>query len=773
MFRKIIVLLVTFLAFAGVAKAQLDDVDDGFTIVDNTFNPNRALDSLHAGHKKVPKRLKVWTIDDRFGDIIPQLPDTTHENFMNSVFTAGRYGEYNTTGNLGSPRIARIATDRDFRPDFAFTEPLGYFNTKPTELRYTNTLSPITHLYFNSCGSRDNGEDHLKVLFATNVNKEAGFGFKFDYLYGRGYYQSQNTSLFDYTMWGSYLGPRYQAHLSFSIDHSKNSENGGIVNDDYVTHPESTSESYDTDEIPVNFSNNWNRNHSFQMNLAHRYNIGFNKKVPMTEEEKEAKRFAMKAKAEQEAAKKAAQQEEQPKGRPDDAKISDMTLGRPDDAKIVGDINNDSLKLALQEAKKQQEELADSLKQLAETEKEDTSWLKDEYVPVTSFIHSLRLESNERTYLAYKTPSEYFLDRYDFINYSAPGDSLYDVTNRFAMRNIFAVSLHEGLNKYVPMGAKLFIAHQLRSYELPALGENLTTKYNEMNFSAGAQIIKTTGKKFNYTATGELTFAGEDVGDVKIDGEGSMGFHLFKDTVSVNLKAFYHLTNPEFLQRHYHSKFLWWDHDGFNKQMHTHLEGIFNVGRTNTTLRLAYDNLQNLVYLAESYSRTTNKAITGFTADYRQTSKNISLLTASLQQDLTYGVLNWQNRITFQKSSDQNILPVPAINVWTNLFLKFRIAKVLRVQFGVEAYYFTKYNAPEYCAHLGQYAVQENEEVKTEVGNYPIINAYINCKLRQCRFFVMMTHLNASSGSGNYFLTPHHPLNKSVLRLGLAWIFNN
>lgn len=751
--------------------AQLGDVDDGFTIVDNSFNPNRALDSLHAGHKKVPKRLKVWTIDDRFGDIVQQVPDTAQENFMNSIFTAGRYGEYNTTGNLGSPRIARIATDRDFRPEYAFTEPLGYFNVKPTELRYTNTLSPITHLYYNSCGSRDNGEDHLKVLFATNVNKDAGFGFKFDYLYGRGYYQNQNTSLFNYTMWGSYLGPRYQAHLSFKFDHTKNSENGGITDDNYITHPESTSESYDTDEIPTNFTNNWNRNHTFHLNLAHRYNIGFNRKVPMTEEEKEAKRFAMKAKEEQEAAKKAA--EEKPKGRPDDAKIESKMLGRPDDAKVVGDITNDSLRNAILAAKKEQEALADSLKQLAGTEKEDTSWLKDEYVPVTSFIHSMRLESNERTYIAYRTPKDFFLDRYAMINSSAPGDSLDDVTKRFALRNIFAVSLHEGLNKYVPMGAKVFLAHQLRNYELPELGVDRTKTYNEMNVSAGVQIIQTTGKKINYTATGELTLAGEDVGDVKIDGEGTLGLHLLNDTMAVKLKGFYHLTNPEFLQRHYHSKFLWWDHDGFNKQMHTHLEGVFNLGRTNTTLRLAYDNLQNLVYLAESYSRSENNAITGFTADFRQTSKNISLLTASLQQDLTYGVLNWQNRITFQKSSDQNILPVPAINVWTNLFLKFRIAKVLGVQFGAEVYYFTKYNAPEYCSHLGQYAVQENETVKTEVGNYPIINAYVNCKLRQCRFFAMMTHLNAGSGSKKYFLTPHHPLNKSVLRLGLAWIFNN
>lgn len=765
-FLAILILVVT--TVTGV-RAQVNDYDDGFTVTDNTFNPNRALDSLKSDHKKVPKGMYVWSIDDSFGDIIPQKRDTAQHLVMNTIFTEGLYGEYNTTGNLGSPRIARIATNRDFTPRDGFLEPYSYFITKPSELRFTNTLSPITNLYYNSCGDKTNGEDHLKALFATNVNKEAGFGFKFDYLYGRGYYQNQSGAYFDYSMWGSYIGQRYQAHLILSFDHMKTTENGGISDDEYITHPEAQSDDYASDEIPTILSSNWNRNDAFHLTLSHRYNIGFHKEVPMTEEEKEAKRFALESKK----ANEAAQTETDKKDNTPTAPVGRFT-GRPTDAVIVGDLPNDSVKDdARRLAEEKAKAVADSLMEAKRLEEADTSWTKDVYVPVTSFIHNMSMETNTHTYIAYASPSNYYLNEYAALSDKALGDSIYDDTRYTTLRNRFAVALMEGLNKYVPMGVKLFATHDLTHYQLPEIGTNAFGSYNESNFSVGGQIIKTQGNTLHYKAMIETTLIGENVGDVRIDGDGDVKFPFLKDTVDVTLKAFYHLTNPTFQQRHYHSKHFWWDNDGFNKQMHTHLEGSFLVRRTQTRLRVAYDNLQNYVYLAESYTRPTASTIANFTANMRQTSKNISLVTASLQQDFKLGPLRWENIVTLQKSSDSDILPVPTVNVWTNLYLDFRIAKVLKVHFGADMYWFTKYNAPEYCSQLGQYAVQENASVRTSTGNYPYVSAYLNFKLKQCRFFIMMSHINGGSGSKNYFLTPHHPQNGRTFRTGLVWTFNN
>ena len=118
-------------------------------------------------------------------------------------------------------------------------------------------------------------------------------------------------------------------------------------------------------------------------------------------------------------------------------------------------------------------------------------------------------------------------------------------------------------------------------------------------------------------------------------------------------------------------------------------------------------------------------------------------------------------------------LPLPTLNIWTNLFLKFSIAKVLKVELGADMTWFSKYKAPFFSPQLNQYVIQKNEEAKVELGNYPFINVYANFHLKHARFFVMMSHVNAKSGNRNYFLAPHYPQNLAVLRLGISWNFFN
>lgn len=763
-------MLLTVMTFAQ--RDYNDDFDDGFTVRDNSFNPNRAIDSLDASHKEVPKGLKVWTISERFGDQIEAKPDTSMHLFMNTVFNSGMYQEYNTTGNIASPRISRIATDRDYAPKNPFQEPYGYFITSPWDLRFTNTLSPITNVAYYSCGDKLDGEDKLKVLFASNINKDAGFGFKFDYDYGRGLYQNQSIALFDYTLWGSYIGERYQAHLALSFDHMKNTENGGITNDEYITHPEAFSDQFAPNEIPVVLNDNWNRQDVFHATLTHRYNVGFYRQVPMTEMEKEAKRFAMKSQAQQNAGadnnEKGSNRGSSKNGKKDKKAFS----GRPKDAAVAGDISSDSVKIAIQRQKEElKKQMADSLANAQAKEKPDTSWMKDEYVPVTSFIHTMQFDTGDREYRAYASPAKYYLQSYTVPQKYNQKDSISDLTDYFNIENTFAIGLLEGFNKYVPMGLKVFAAHQLRHYKIPEL-EYQWSSYNENNVSVGAQLIRQQGQLLHYLATAQFGVIGEDKADVRIDGVGDLKLRLGKrDSLNVNLKAFYHLTNPTFLQRHYHGKHFWWDND-FDKQMHTHLEGLVSLSRTRTSLRVAYDNFNKYVYLTESYDRKNN-VISSFDAKMRQADDNISLFTAMLEQNFKVGILNWENRITYQKCSNESVLPVPQLNYWTNLYLDFKIARVLSVNFGAQMSYFTKYYAPEYCAQIGQYAVQENEDVKTEVGGYPFIDVYASFKLKNCRFFLMMNHINAGSGNKNYFLTPHHPQNDGNLRFGLSWNFYN
>lgn len=754
---------------------------DSFNQMDEDGNVTRRSTKQNADSlgtdKEIPKGIKVWTVDERFGDIRKAELDTVPHMFMNTIFGTGIRGEYNTLGNIGTPRINRVFIDRQDDGQFLFTQPYDYFVKPVSTFHFTNTLSPFTNLTYNTAGNRTNGEDHFTAKFGVNAGKRLGVGFNFDYIYGRGYYQNQSTSHFNYTMYGSYLGDRYQAHLLFSTNHQKVTENGGITDDNFVLHPESFDDDFATNEIPTVLENNWNRNDNQHVFLSHRYNVGFKRKVKMTEEEIKAKKFALEAKRDSEERKR--REEERRKaedeGRDfneDNVKEKKTYAGRPSDAKIAGNeptatdslgkggrINVDS------------KEMADSLAKVSAKAAADTMWMKDEYVPVTSFIHTMKLDNYKRIYQAYNTPADFYADNYVAGPYA--GDSIYDKTSHLRLQNTFAISMLEGFNKWAKAGVKAFVTSDLRRFVLPSSDSNTaTTSYNEHNLSVGGQLSKTEGKTLHYNVTAETWLLGEDLGQLKIDGAVDLNFPLFGDTVTLAAKGFFHRNNPTFYYRHYHSRHFWWDNTTLSKELHSRVEGLFSYRKTNTTLRVAFDEIQNYTYLAMGYNIADDHARKGNTMEVRQKGGAITLLTLSLAQNFKLGPLNWENVITYQKSTDNDVLPVPDLNIYTNLYLRFKIAQVLKCDFGADGRYFTKYYAPDYSPALGQYAVQTGDN-RVQTGNYPLVNIYANFHLKHTRFFVMMSHVNAGSGNRQYFLTPHYPLNQRVFRFGLSWNFFN
>ena len=708
-----------FLLSTAHAYAQFDD---GFNQIDtdgNTIQRNNKSkkDSL-GSNKEIPEGIKVWTVDTRFGDRKAAVPDTISHMFMNSIFTTGLRGDYTTTGNLGAPRINRIVTDRPFGSQFIFTQPYDFIITPIEQFHFTNTLSPFTNITYNNAGNRTNGEDHLTTKFGVNAGKRLGVGFKFDYLYGRGYYQDQSTAHFNYTMYGSYLGDHYQAHLLMSTNHQKVSENGGITDDNYITHPESYSDKYSTNEIPTALSQNWNRNDNQHIFLTHRYNLGFSRKVPMTEEEIKAKKFAMASKKENEAQKRKDKATQE--GRLDDDKT--VTLqGRPDDAKIMGEEpisqKKDNNRVALDK------QAADSLLAAEKKTQIDTAWMKKEFVPVTSFIHTLKFDNYRRIYQAYKTPTDFYANTYT-VDEPLTGDSIYDKTRHYRLKNTFALSLLEGFNKWAKAGLKAFITSELRHFTLPS-ATGIDT-YNEHNLSFGAQLSKKQGKTFHYDAIAETWLTGEDAGQLKIDGSADLNFKLFGDTLTLTANGFFYRLNPTFYYRHYHSRHAWWDNTNMSKILHSKIQGILNYQKTRTTLRVAVDEIKNYTYFASSHTITSGKRV-NHAITVNQNSGAIHLLTASLSQDFTFGPLNWESVITYQNSSNKTVLPVPTLNLYSNVYLRFKIAHVLRCDFGADVRYFTKYYAPDYVPSLGQYAVQTNtnttgSDSRVEIGNYPPIS---------------------------------------------------
>lgn len=775
--KKILSFIILAFLSASPLWAQFDTGDYNSMGPDGVVNNQRnrqGADSLGTD-KEIPEGIHVWTVDPRFGDRVEAKPDTASHMFMNSIFTTGMRSEYNSTGNLGAPRQARLFIDRMENNNFIFVNPYDYVVTPVEKFQFTNTLSPLTNISYNNCGNRTNGEDHFKTKFAVNAGKRLGIGFLIDYIYGRGYYNAQSTSHFKAALYGSYMGERYQAHLLFNTLHEKVTENGGITSELYITHPESFNENFATSEIPTMLEQNWNRNDNQHIFFTQRYSVGFNRKVPMTPEEIKARKFAIESQKEQDEKKARAKAEKEAMDAgvefdKKNAKLPKSYSGRPDNAKVATKTAPaDSAAIASGRVKVNGKNMADSLLAASNKAKEDTSWLKDEYVPVTSFIHTADFTTYRRIYEAYATPENYYLDTYK-VKERLAGDSIYDKTSNWNLRNTFAIALLEGFNKWIKTGAKVFATHTLSHYVLPdSVG---TTSWNEHSVAVGAQLSKTQGKSLHFNVTGDVAVVGYNVGEIKIDGGVDLNFPLLGDTMTLAASGFYHHVKPSFYFRHYQSRHLWWDSDDLSMIDHLRAQGVLNYAKTRTRFRFAFDEIKNYAYFASSFTNSDDNGRLYNMAYSRQASSPITVLTAEVAQDLAFGPLHWETTLTWQKSTNQDVLPLPAINAYTNLYLRFKIARVLNCDFGADARFFTKYAAPDYFPSLGQYTVQENEN-KQKIGGYPVINAYFNFKLRRARFFVMMSHVNCGSGNKEYFFTPNYPLNGRVFRFGISWDFAN
>ena len=397
-----------------------------------------------------------------------------------------------------------------------------------------------------------------------------------------------------------------------------------------------------------------------------------------------------------------------------------------------------------------------------------------EFVPVTSFIHTLELDLNGRKYITQDDAQnrQYFEHTYF-------GNDSIDQNRRTSVRNTFGIALREGFNKWAKAGLTAFLTHEYRDFTLPdstdVPDQRIIKHYKENVVYVGGELLKEQGKLLHYKVLGEYAVAGEDAGQFRLEGNGDLNINLLGDSVRLDVNAYIKNLNPVFYYRNFHSKHYWWDNSDLSKIMRTRVEGKLNFNRLGTTLRAGVENIKNYTYLANTSVPVTNSngEIISFknNAAVRQHSGNIQVFTAMLQQKLKLGIFHLDGEVAYQKSSEPSILPLPELSAYGNLYLHAGLVKnVLKVSLGADVRYFTKYNAPDYSPVIGQFYLQ-NPENTVAIGGCPMVNVYANLHWKRTRIFVMMYNVNQNSGNSRYFLAPHYPISPRILKLGISWNF--
>jgi hypothetical protein len=274
----------------------------------------------------------------------------------------------------------------------------------------------------------------------------------------------------------------------------------------------------------------------------------------------------------------------------------------------------------------------------------------------------------------------------------------------------------------------------------------------------------------HYNLDGEFVVAGEDVGQFEVDGHAEVNIPLLGDTAQVALNASIKNIGPSFYFDHYHSKHAWWENEMEN-EFRQRIEGVIDIPHTHTKITLGVENIKNYCYFQNTgiaLPTSDGKSVVSNNVSPMQCSDNIQVVSANLRQNFKLGILHWENDITYQTCSHSDVLPLPVVSLYTNLYLRFKIAKVLKTEFGADMKYFTEYNAPDYSPVIGMF-MNQHQQKKEKVGNYPLLSVYANFDLKRTRFYVMYHHFNQSDG--RYFWSPNYPMNPASIRFGLSWNF--
>lgn len=372
--------------------------------------------------------------------------------------------------------------------------------------------------------------------------------------------------------------------------------------------------------------------------------------------------------------------------------------------------------------------------------------VRKEYVPVTIFAHTLKLDDVRKRYYENNVVSGSFYENtylpYKFTN---------DTSALQTLTNTFSVSMAEEFNKWIKFGLTAFIENEIQNYTF-----NRDTLINHKLLSTtkvGGILSKQRGQRFKYNVLGEVSFLGYKAGDFKLEGNVGGFFKIWKDSISLVANGFVRSDKPSYFLQNYQSNHFRWENN-FASTYRTHVGGTFSIPTRSFSLNVSIENITNLVYFDTI-------------ALPAQFSGNIQVLAANLKQDFHVGKFGLENNVVYQLSSQPGILALPQLTFYENLYYNDLWFNVLSVQLGVNLRYHTAYYAPTYMPATGQFYNQTT----TKIGDYPVVNAYLNLHLKRTRFFIEYYHINNMFMNGAYFSMPNYPIDPANIKLGVSWNF--
>ena len=259
-----------------------------------------------------------------------------------------------------------------------------------------------------------------------------------------------------------------------------------------------------------------------------------------------------------------------------------------------------------------------------------------------------------------------------------------------------------------------------------------------------------------WNASGEFALSGFNQSDYRIH---SQVVYRLNSSLAFMAEAGTSSSQPDFVHLRYMG-----NHDAWERS-------FTSVSEFHGKLGIRYESKQSSHQLTAGIDDVTGLIYYDTLALPQQLANSTSIMHVDLNQQwkvLKRFRLSYQIRA--QSVSQATFLPLPDFLMKGGMYYERPLFKGnLFAQFGVDANWFSKYDAPVYRPSSGMFHLQN----EVSIGNYPTFDFFFNGQIGKVNFFVLLTHLNAGLSGYTYWAAPHVPAPDRAFRLGLQWKFYN
>ena len=258
------------------------------------------------------------------------------------------------------------------------------------------------------------------------------------------------------------------------------------------------------------------------------------------------------------------------------------------------------------------------------------------------------------------------------------------------------------------------------------------------------------GKTF-FTASGKIYLGDYNNGDYDLSGE----FYQYigrKNEYRLWLSASNGLIHPDYFYQRYLSNHYKWDNDFKAESYQIGTAGIDIKG---FRLIATATRVSNFVYLDK-------------TAQPRQLDDGLMFVSFNFSKDLKIGHWIFGSNATWQQTTKDTILSLPAITARLTVCYNMDLfKKALKAQIGFDVRYNTLYYANAYNPVLRSFYLQDEKKY----GDYPYGDVFLNFKVKRARIFIKYQHANAGLLGYTYMMVPGYPQADASLKFGICWVF--